>query len=447
MLFLDITTFLGRFHPMIVHLPIGFLLLAVLFEVLSYFNRYAYLKAAVPLTVLLGFISAVAACVFGYLLSLAGDYDYQNLNNHKVSGIVVAVLAGLVYLFTTAPIKDRFPIPAWIFSVVFSGLFILMTYTGHQGANLTHGSDYLSLKILQERERKKPASADEALLYEDVIQPILISRCGQCHRDGKLKGELSVQTLPALLKGGKTGPAVAGGKLHESVLYERITMDPSNKKFMPADGKTPLTKEETAIIRWWIEKGMAVGGTKIAAIKNGEEIKPRVAAWLGLGDAGSDADLMANSDAPVNPDIPQNLSQGLLDSLRKKGVQVRVMAHRPVMLDITLPAGSGDQLPFIKANLKSVAKNIVWLNLSNNGLTEKDLDFLPQMTNLEKLRLEKNPVTDGISYQLAGLQHLEALNLNETKITRACMEKLRALPNLKRVYTWKTMADSSGQLD
>jgi hypothetical protein len=63
------------------------------------------------------------------------------------------------------------------------------------------------------------------------------------------------------------------------------------------------------------------------------------------------------------------------------------------------------------------------------------------------LRLEKNPVTDGISYQLAGLQHLEALNLNETKITRACMEKLRALPNLKRVYTWKTMADSSGQLD
>ncbi|MBZ5858778.1 c-type cytochrome domain-containing protein [Flavihumibacter profundi] len=438
MILLDITTYLGHLHPLIVHLPIGFLLLAVLFELLSYVKRYEYLKPAVSFALLLGFISAVFACIFGYMLSLSGDYDLLNLANHKITGIAVAVVSGLLFLCTTTAFRNKISISRWLFSSFFIGLFFLMTYTGHQGGNLTHGSDYLSLKTLRQRELKKPSSVDEALLFEDVVQPLLAKRCSQCHNEGKMKGELSVQTLQGLLKGGKSRPAVVGGKLHESELYERITLDPSNKKYMPADGKTPLTKEETAIIKWWIEKGMAMSGVKIADLKNGDEIKPRVAVFLGLGDGGEIAD---NSGIAVNPDIPKSFNQNLLDSLRNKGVHVRLMSHNPVMLDITMPAGSGDKLGIIKSNLRAVAKNVIWLNLSNNKLTENDLDFLPLMTNLEKLRLEKNPVADGISSQIVGLQHLEAVNLNETKITRACTEKLKQMPNLKRVYTWKTLAE------
>lgn len=440
MILLDITTFVGHLHPLLVHLPIGFLLLAVLFELLSYFKQFGYLKAAVSFTILLGFIAAFVACIFGYLLSLTGDYDLVMVTNHKIAGIVVAVVSGLLF-FSTKEFNQRFPIPKWLISGTFIGLFFLMIYTGHQGGILTHGSDYLSLKILQQRDQKKPASVDAALLYEDVVQPMLIRRCGQCHRDGKLKGQLSIQTLPDLMKGGKSRPAVVGGKLHESELYERITMDPSNEKFMPADGKPALTKEETAIIKWWIEKGMAMGGTKIADIKNAEEIKPRVAAFLGLGAAGDAGEMTANTGNEINPDIPQSFNIALVDSLRNKGAHVRVMQHKPVMLDVTVPAGFGNQLPLIKANLKTISKNVVWLNLSNNGFTDKDLDFLSLMTNLEKLRLEKNPVTDGISNQLAGLQHLEALNLNETNISKAGLEKIKQLLNLKRVYTWKTLAE------
>jgi uncharacterized membrane protein len=440
MMLLDITTFLGHLHPLVVHLPIGFLLLAVLFELLSYFKQFRHLKAAVSFTLLLGFVSAGAACFFGYLLSLTGDYDLAMLSNHKIAGIAVAVVSGILY-FSAKKFNKKFAIPQWSISVVFIGLLFLMIYTGHQGGNLTHGSDYLSLKILQQREQKKPASVDAAMLYEDVVQPMLIRRCGQCHQDGKLKGQLSIQTLPDLMKGGKTRPAVVGGKLHESELYERITMDPSNEKFMPADGKTPLTKEETAIIKFWIEKGMAVGGTKIADIKNAEEIKPRVAAFLGLGAIGDAGEITTNADNEINPEIPQSFNIALVDSLRNKGVHVRIMQHKPIMLDVTLPPGFGNQLPLIKANLNAIAKNVIWLNLSNNGLTDKDLDFLQLMTNLEKLRLEKNPVTDGISNQLAGLHHLEAVNLNETNITSTGKERLKQMPNLKRVYSWKTSAE------
>lgn len=433
MMLLDITTFMGRLHPMIVHLPIGFLLLAVVFELLSYTPKFSYLKTAVSITLLFGFIAATAACMLGYLLSLSGDYEYGQLNRHKLTGIAVAILSGLLFLFTTKKINSRLVVPEKILSVVFVGLLFLMTYTGHQGGNLTHGSDYLSMTVLQGSERKKPATVEEAMLFEDVVQPMLIQRCGQCHASGKLKGQLSVQSLAALSKGGKSRAAVVGGNLQESELYQRITMDHTNEKFMPADGKTPLTKQEVAIIKWWIEKGNATAGAKIASLKTTDEIKPNVAAWLGLGDSSAIAE---NSDREVNPDIPKNVDPNQLDSLRSMGMQVRIMSHNPVMLDLTLTAGASQPLSAMKSHLKAVAKNVVWLNLSHSNCTDASLDFLPLMTNLEKLRLEKNPVTDAIVNQLTGLQHLEALNLNETNITAAGLEKLKSMAALKRVYSW-----------
>jgi hypothetical protein len=371
--------------------------------------------------------------LLGYLLSLSGDYEYFQLNRHKLTGIAVAILSGLLFLLTTKKITSRLVIPEKILSVVFVALLFLMTYTGHQGGNLTHGSDYLSMTVLQGGERKKLVTVEEAMLFEDVVQPMLIQRCGQCHASGKLKGQLSVQSLAALLKGGKSRAAVVVGNLQESELYQRITMDHSNEKFMPADGKTPLTNQEVAIIKWWIEKGNATAGVKMASLKTADEIKSNVAAWLGLGDAGAIAE---NIEREVNPDIPKNVDPNQLDSLRSKGMQVRIMSHNPVMLDLTLPAGATQPLSAMKSHLKAVAKNVVWLNLSHNNCTDASLDFLPLMSNLEKLRLEKNPLTDGIVNQLSGLQHLEALNLNETGVTAAGLEKLKSMAGLKRVYSW-----------
>ena len=253
-----------------------------------------------------------------------------------------------------------------------------------------------------------------------------------------MKGELSVQTFNDLMKGGKSRSVVVGGNLAKSELYNRITLDPSNEKHMPADGKTPLTQEEIRIIKWWIEKGNAAKGEKISGLKDMEEIKPLIAKAVGLKEVVKLDIMSVNSETKINSDIPSDFNVALIDSLRSHGLNVRVMLHKPVMLDITLPAETKIILNGIKSQLKAVAKNVIWLNLSNNGLTENDIDFLPLMTNLEKLRLDKNPVTDKITNQLEGLSHLEALNLNGTKITAACLRKLKQMPNLKRVYSWHT---------
>ncbi len=414
---LDILTFLGHLHPLIVHLPIGFLLLAALLHLLSHHHRYAHLVRAVPFILLLGFISAVFSCLFGLLLARGGDYDADQLEKHKLAGIALAVFSGVLYLLARK-------IPARLFTFLLLAMAVLVSYSGHLGGGLTHGADYLSMSTLNQGGTKVPVNPDSALVYEDVVHAILEKKCAQCHQGSKQKGNLSVQTLQTLLKGGKHGSAVTAGKLNESELYKRVTLDPSDEKFMPSDGKPPLTKQELAIISWWIEKAGAAPGVKMSVFRNVSPV------------------LQEDTSGPltqhINPEIPQTMDPRLVDGLRKKGWMIRVMLQRPAMLDVTLPAGSGKKTSQVKDELSGLEKNIIWLNLADNGFRDEDLIFLRQLSNLEKLRLEKNPLTDSISKDLAGLKHLEAVNLNETRLTSAGLTMLEKNPSLKRIYTWKT---------
>lgn len=264
---LDLAIFSGRLHPLVVHLPIGFLLLATVFELISYSKKYEHLKASVSFTLLLGFISAVLACIFGYILSLSGDYERAALNDHKISGITLALVSGSLFLISDRTFKKLPAIKRSVFTMLCVFTMVLMSYTGHQGGLLTHGAEYLSMEVLTQQQRVKPASVEQAMIFEDVVHPILIQRCSQCHRAGKMKGELSMKTLADLQKGGKNGAAVVAGSLSDSELYKRITLDPEHEDYMPSDGKTPLTKSEVEIIQWWIEKGMAVNGKKISELK------------------------------------------------------------------------------------------------------------------------------------------------------------------------------------
>lgn len=437
MIILDIAQFSGRLHPLIVHLPIGFLLLATLFELISYNKKYEHLKSAVSFSLLLGFIAAMLACIFGYILSLSGDYDVVALNRHKNAGIVLALTSGVLYVISSGIFNNTIEIKRSIFTALCVFTIVLVSYTGHQGGTLTHGSEYLSIETLQNQPRVKPSSVEEAMIFEDVIHPILVQRCSQCHSAGKMKGELSMKTLLDLKKGGKTGPAVVAGSIGKSELYNRITLDPEHEKYMPADGKTPLTKSEVALLEWWIEKAMAVEGKKMSELKHSPAITALISSYLKIGSTGN-ADMSVNPSYPVsNPAIPVFSNLKLLDSLRSMGLNIRIMQHQPLMLDVTLQGGKGSQIASMKPGLKSIAGNIVWLNLSDNKLIDSDLDFLPLLINLEKLRLEKNPVTDKLIPVISRLKHLEAVNLNETAFTKAGVEQLKKMPSLKRVYEWK----------
>ena len=67
------------------------------------------------------------------------------------------------------------------------------------------------------------------------------------------KGNLSLSTAAAVLRGGDSGPAVVPGKPEESVLLDMIEGDPPE---MPRKD-TPLSKQDVAAIRDWIGRGAA----------------------------------------------------------------------------------------------------------------------------------------------------------------------------------------------
>src|SRR6187549_807562 len=125
---INITTFSGHLHPLIVHLPIGFILLGVVFEIASYSKKYANLKPAISIALLMSFICAVLACVFGYVLSLSGEYEQETLRQHKFSGIILAIILGILYIIKTSyPLRIRDK----LFTAMLLGLTILVTYSGH----------------------------------------------------------------------------------------------------------------------------------------------------------------------------------------------------------------------------------------------------------------------------------------------------------------------------
>jgi hypothetical protein len=66
-----------------------------------------------------------------------------------------------------------------------------------------------------------------------------------------------------------------------SELLRRISLDPKDDEFMPAEGKTPLTARQVDIIRWWIGAG-APHGVAIGTLEVPADVREKLSAELGV---------------------------------------------------------------------------------------------------------------------------------------------------------------------
>ena len=98
-------------------------------------------------------------------------------------------------------------------------------------------------------------SAGAALTQENVL-PILFTRCVVCHGGRTRKGGLDLRTRHAMLKGGKSGPAIVPGKPDKSLLIKRIhDRDMPPPKLLVDFGIRPVEAGELETIRRWIAAG------------------------------------------------------------------------------------------------------------------------------------------------------------------------------------------------
>ena len=63
----------------------------------------------------------------------------------------------------------------------------------------------------------------ESIDFEKEILPIFRQHCFECHGEGNTEGELSVESIALLRRGGHTGAPILSSQLGDSELYLRIT--------------------------------------------------------------------------------------------------------------------------------------------------------------------------------------------------------------------------------
>jgi uncharacterized membrane protein/mono/diheme cytochrome c family protein len=426
----NITEFIGRFHPVLVHLPIGVLLLAALFQWLSRKEKYQSLSSAVSISLFWGMISAILACISGYLLSNSGDYDGDLVSKHQWFGIAVAGISIIAYGLNRRS-KD---------SIWLSGLMVLLIIiTGHLGGSITHGSDYLFKAFSNDdsntAKRVPIANINEAIAYNDVIRPILTAKCYKCHGPDKQKGKLRLDMPDLILKGGKSGIVLVGGKVDDSELIKRILLSKDNDDHMPPLKQPQLTKAEMDLLHWWVSSG-ADFNKKVNALVKTDKIKPVLLALQSeeIEEEQKKSDVPAESVAIAD--------QSTVKKIQERGIALTAVAQNSNYLSANFVAV--DELSEKDLQLLDpITKQLVWLKLGDSKLNDKMLENISNLSSLTRLSLERTAITDQGIGQFKNLGKLQYLNLIGTKVSAKGLEKLSGLKELRQIFLFQTLIQPS----
>ena len=98
---------------------------------------------------------------------------------------------------------------------------------------------------------------NEAVTQHDVL-PILLRRCTVCHGRHRQEGGLDLRTKVAMLRGGKSGPAIVPGKPEESPILKKVRagLMPPRDRLVEVSVK-PIEPAEIDVLAKWIATGAA----------------------------------------------------------------------------------------------------------------------------------------------------------------------------------------------
>lgn len=427
LLLADFGLFVGRFHPLIVHLPIGFLLLAAFLE----WWPGERVRSAITASWVLGAGSAAAAAGAGWLLA-AESGGGDTLFWHRWLGISVMVLAlvGVVLVRRGGKLAKGY------------GLLVvaLLGLTGHQGGNLTHGEEYLfqyAPPVVQRLSGHLPDSVamadwarvntDSINLYAAFIQPALEEKCVRCHNAEKQNGGLRMDQPHFVFAGGEGGKIISAGNPFASHWLERVTLPEHNPKSMPPRGE-PWSYAQVELLNYWIAEGADTlfvfdpkttpDGIKTLLQRDyGLDLRPRMFVETVMAPA------LGSREMAELEEMHWSLSSlqpggGALEAKPKPGSSIE---------------------PAALAKLAELAPDqVAYLSLDRLPFDDADLAPLTKFTNLNRLRLNGTRVSVATLGEIKQLPHLESLNLYGTEVDDRIFAELVEFPGLKRLYLWQT---------
>ena len=423
----DWQQFLGRFHPLAVHLPIGLAVLVPLLEVAG--AKRPSLREAAGFVLALACAACLATLALGYLLAYGSGDTGTTVSRHMWGGIALAI--SLLLSLLSRPLWSEGNAPR-LYPALLVCVMLVLVWTAHQGGSLTHGNGYLTefmpppLKRIVSLPSVSASVPNPASFYARRIHPLLDSHCVSCHGAGKTQGGLRLDSYEGLMRGGKSGLVIVLNYPDKSLLLRRVTLPPGDKHFMPAEGRPPLKPEEIAWLRAWIRQSASSTAETMAGVsiadRSDESPQPvgdytALMSEIRLMQQGQGAKLVAVSSIP---------SDGL------------------VLNTFDVAASFNDtQL----AQLQRFAPYIVEADLARTAISDASISTLTQFTQLRALHLEETSITGKDLAKLTALSKLNYLNLSETKVTSAAVAPLRSMPNLHHLYLFDTPAQPLSTAD
>ncbi len=415
--------FIGRFHPLIVHLPVGILIAAFLMELASRRSSLAHLRKSIPFVLSLAILTAFGALVTGWIMPKEGEFSERLVSLHFWFSIGTTVCSIAVYFLSKATHDKQ----SKLYFPLFVLTMILLTLTGHYGGSLTHGEGHLTQPL---GEANKPLVTDvnTLLAYPDLIQPLLKQRCNSCHNEGKKKGGFDLSTIAMLKKGGDEGPAFIAGDIEASLLIQRLHLPLEEEEHMPPEGKKQLTNNEIALLEWWVAEG-APFEKSVGSIKQTDEIKEILKGY-------------EQSNATINTKGLKQVSPNQIKKLTSAGIQVIPQSTESPLVSVSFSRDTMMTKGKLK-KLKNIARNITELDLSYTNVDSKMISVLSSFKNLQKLKLQNTDVSSKGLKHLEKLQQLSHLNLYGTQVDDDGFESLEKLSSLTDLFIWQTQVSDS----
>jgi len=471
----------GEYHPLILHLPIGIVILTLVMEVCSWFSFGKY-RPRTAVGLFLAFITGIISCVTGVFdLSVEGwkaeEWD-DDMFKHMWVGIGFVGVLGLAFLTKLWGSRSGSRGPVYgILLLVAGGA---MGYSAHFGGLATHGSDPVentwnglteNYEIFEQwagnddGNGEEPAPivkklAKDRLAFAEVVHLIMDDKCLYCHSEeaGKSKGGLLMDTYDNLLIGGDSldgdeyRPLVPGDS-KQSYMIEVIALPKDDDMHMPPPKKKQIEEHEIKLLTWWVDN-----------IPNSETLEDKT-----LEEMGAPPEIIEAAEMLVSPEERKKMEeaaqaakakveeekvakrealQNALDALKqdpafKTSLNYTSQDSNDLEFTAVSLRGKLDDTTFLK--LASVSTYLTSVKLGAASIAEETIAAeLPKMKNLRKLDLSQTQVGDAVLDAVAQLEGLEWLNLYGTQVTDAGLMKLKGLGNLQKIYLWQSKATAEG---
>ncbi len=124
------------------------------------------------------------------------------------------------------------------------------------------------MAVCDAAEDKLPPAAKTKIDFARDVEPILHTKCYQCHGTAMQMNGLRFDQKEAALKGGYSGPALVAGSSAKSLLIQRVASAKEGFKMPPAG--PALSEREIGVLRAWIDQG--AGWPDVPAVPAGQKV-------------------------------------------------------------------------------------------------------------------------------------------------------------------------------